>query len=335
MDSPKISILVPVYNVERYLQECIRSILSQDFRDFELILVDDGSTDNSSKIVDDAAKSDERVRVIHKTNGGLLSARKAAVAQARGEYYVFWDSDDLVPTNALSLLYHAICSNGGYDLVKGTGKRLLDNGELIDLESYTIGEIHSSHEYLVKQYKGEISPYIWNGIYKASLFDNEIYDIAIDHRISIGEDYVVNVLLGKKIQRALVIDEVVYYYRYNQSSMMNTVVVSLDYHKRLDLVFERMKMYEDEDLGNMRKSKYIGCVLSCCFKPELSFPYEDYKKVRALIDQNGRVVLNNQFINPKFSAFVTNTILFYLYSRCYCFLFKHVKLNGKTRSVIY
>ena len=94
MENPKVSILVPIYNVEKYLPRCIESVLSQDFRDYELILVDDGSPDQCPQICDEYAKKDSRIKVVHKQNGGLVSARLAGFMEARGEYLVFLDSDD-------------------------------------------------------------------------------------------------------------------------------------------------------------------------------------------------------------------------------------------------
>ena len=99
-----ISIIVPVYNVEKYLQDCLDSILNQTFSDFELILVDDGSTDRSGEICDEAQKNDSRVRVIHQSNGGLSRARNAGTKLARGEYIAYIDSDDVVHPDYLRLL---------------------------------------------------------------------------------------------------------------------------------------------------------------------------------------------------------------------------------------
>lgn len=93
------SVIVPVFNVEKYLRQCVDSILGQDYKDFELILVDDGSTDDSAKICDDYAKSDARVKVIHKPNGGQSSARNTGVKNANGKHVVFLDSDDFIDTN--------------------------------------------------------------------------------------------------------------------------------------------------------------------------------------------------------------------------------------------
>lgn len=102
--SPKISVIVPVYNAEKYLAQCIDSILDQDFTDFELLLIDDGSKDQSRQICDAYARQDWRVRVFHKENGGVSSARNLGIDKAEGEYVAFIDSDDYVDTDYLSIL---------------------------------------------------------------------------------------------------------------------------------------------------------------------------------------------------------------------------------------
>ncbi|WP_227166600.1 glycosyltransferase, partial [Enterococcus faecium] len=101
----EISIIVPVYKVEKYLRKCVDSILAQTFTDFEVILVDDGSPDNSGKICDEYAEKDNRVRVIHKENGGLSSARNAGIDVARGKYLGFVDSDDYIDEDMYEILY--------------------------------------------------------------------------------------------------------------------------------------------------------------------------------------------------------------------------------------
>lgn len=101
--SPKISVIVPVYNVEKYLPRCIDSILSQTFTDFELILIDDGSPDNSGKICDEYAEKDSRVRVFHKPNGGVSSARNLGLDKASGEWITFIDSDDYIEQDFLDI----------------------------------------------------------------------------------------------------------------------------------------------------------------------------------------------------------------------------------------
>lgn len=104
IDSPKISIIVPVYKAEKYLHRCVDSILTQTFTDFEVLLIDDGSPDNSGNICDGYARKDERVRVFHKENGGVSSARNLGLEHARGEWVAFIDSDDWVDNDYLDLL---------------------------------------------------------------------------------------------------------------------------------------------------------------------------------------------------------------------------------------
>lgn len=108
---PKLSIIVPVYKVEQYIQKCIDSILNQIFTDFELILVDDGSPDNCGKICDEYARKDERVRVIHKENGGVSSARNLGIDEAKGEYISFIDPDDWIDLDMYEKLFDFIDRN--------------------------------------------------------------------------------------------------------------------------------------------------------------------------------------------------------------------------------
>ncbi len=101
----KISVIVPVYKVEKYIKQCVDSILNQTFKDFELILVDDGSPDNSGAICDEYVAIDKRVRCVHKENGGLSSARNAGIEIAQGEYIAFVDSDDCIASDMLDVIY--------------------------------------------------------------------------------------------------------------------------------------------------------------------------------------------------------------------------------------
>ena len=107
----KISIIIPVYNVENYLRQCIESILEQEYEEKEIILVDDGSTDNSGSICDEYADKYENVLVIHKENGGLSDARNVGLAKAAGEYVLFVDSDDFVEENSLSPIVEIVNAN--------------------------------------------------------------------------------------------------------------------------------------------------------------------------------------------------------------------------------
>lgn len=108
MKNKLVSVIVPVYNVEKYLKECLQSLLNQTYYNLEIILVNDGSTDSSSSICDEYANKDSRIIVIHKENGGLSSARNAGLNKSTGDYVFFLDSDDLLQNNAIELLYNCL-----------------------------------------------------------------------------------------------------------------------------------------------------------------------------------------------------------------------------------
>lgn len=108
----KVSVIVPIYNVENYIRECIESVINQKYRDLEIILVDDGSPDNCPQICDDYAQKDKRIKVLHKTNGGLSDARNVGIEIATGEYIMFVDSDDYIVENMVEQLIYMLESSG-------------------------------------------------------------------------------------------------------------------------------------------------------------------------------------------------------------------------------
>ena len=122
----KVSIVIPVYNKAEYICDCLESILQQDFEDFEILVVDDGSTDDSGRICDEEAAQDSRIRVIHTENGGVTAARRKGVEQAVGEYIMFVDADDRLLSDAISKLYNAITESGAGEVI-GTYKDQFGN----------------------------------------------------------------------------------------------------------------------------------------------------------------------------------------------------------------
>lgn len=119
MNNPKISVIVPVYNAEQYLHRCVDSILAQTFPDFELLLIDDGSKDRSAEICDEYAWKDDRVRVFHKENGGVSSARNFGLDNAKGEWVSFVDADDIIYSNNLDILFEVGKNNPTINFVIG------------------------------------------------------------------------------------------------------------------------------------------------------------------------------------------------------------------------
>lgn len=132
MNQPElISIIVPVYKVEKYLNKCVESIVEQTYKNLEIILVDDGSPDNCPAMCDEWAKKDSRIKVIHKKNGGLSSARNAGLDGCTGDYIYFLDSDDYIADNCIEMLFNAIVSDGS-DMCIGNLMSVDESGNFVD-----------------------------------------------------------------------------------------------------------------------------------------------------------------------------------------------------------
>ncbi len=171
---PEISVVVPVYNVEAYLEKCIDSILHQTLTDFEMILVDDGSTDHSPEIIDRRAAGDPRIRVIHKPNGGLSDARNEGMKIAKGEYVSFIDSDDFIEPEMLEKTHAKLRETGAdivifdfYQYYQADGRRELIANRFSGDKTYSIAD--------TPQLITSIANAAWNKVYRLSLFrDHDI-----------------------------------------------------------------------------------------------------------------------------------------------------------------
>lgn len=167
-----ISIIVPVYNVEKYVRRCIDSILTQSYKNFELILIDDGSTDMSGKICDTYLQQDERIKVIHQKNGGLSAARNAGIEVATGDYVTFIDSDDYIAQEYLLVLLNGI-KKFKADISMCLGMKFFD-GETVKCEEWNdnISEVFNSCDALENVlYHKKLNLYAWGKLYKSSLFE--------------------------------------------------------------------------------------------------------------------------------------------------------------------
>ena len=171
---PMISIIVPIYNVEQYLRRCVDSLRNQSHRDFELILVDDGSPDNCSAICEEYAAVDDRVRVIHKTNGGLSDARNAGLEIARGEYVAFVDSDDWVAENYLERLLTALTETGA-DICECSVLRT-DGAACVPAAENQKPEVFSTTEALEQLISDNIfRQHVWNKLYRRDVIADILF----------------------------------------------------------------------------------------------------------------------------------------------------------------
>lgn len=249
-----LSIIVPIYNVEKYLKKCIKSILSQTYTNFELILVDDGSLDNCGAICDDYSKVDSRIQVIHKKNGGLSSARNAGLKIAVGEYVAFVDSDDWIEKNMYEKLFTEAKKNNG-DIVQCKFLRTYKEDKKVNIDKSNNIHIISNLEALNNLYNERYieTVVIWNKIYKRTLFDNITFPEGKIH-----EDEFTTHKLLYKANKVILIDEKLYYYRQTPNSIMNTKfnIKRLD---RLEAIRQRMNFFKqiiNEDLYNKTLKKY-------------------------------------------------------------------------------
>jgi glycosyltransferase involved in cell wall biosynthesis len=187
LQRPALSIIIPVYNVEKYIFNCLRSISSQTFEDFEALIVDDGSTDNSGYICDEYIKKDPRFKVYHKTNGGVSSARNLGLNNIHGEWIYFCDADDILFNNALETLIkhtnkNVDCTMGGY--IRMNEKEEILGENKIDEECYM-----SIEETLVDFYNPRFNMFngfIWNRLFRRSIIEN--YHLRFREDIFIKED---------------------------------------------------------------------------------------------------------------------------------------------------
>ena len=221
-----ISVIVPVYNVESYLPRCVDSICNQTYRNLEIILVDDGATDSSGRICDDYASRDPRVRVIHKANGGLSSARNAGLDVAQGEYISFIDSDDWIAPDtydqmlalALEEQVKLVCA-GRFDVDGGTGR--VQTGLCPPRR-----EVISGMELL-----GRV--FLWDNcdsaacdkLYHRSLFREIRYPVG-----RVNEDLAIFYKLMELTDRAAMLDKPVYYYYHRADSISNSALSPKTFH---------------------------------------------------------------------------------------------------------
>lgn len=208
-----ISVIVPVYNAEKYIKKCIESIISQTYQNMELILINDGSKDLSLQICEEFAKKDQRIKVYDRANGGASAARNTGLTKARGDYIVFVDSDDFVTSTYLENLYLA-AKIGNYDIVQCNLEEV--NNTKLSINNVTFDKMHVQ-EISKKQALNDrvYKVTIWGKIYSSFLFDDfkfregEIYEDDASYYIFVD-----------KAKKIAILNETLYYYYMSENSVM-------------------------------------------------------------------------------------------------------------------
>lgn len=209
-----ISVIVPVYNVQKYLEKCVNSIINQTYKNIEIILVDDGSKDSSGKLCDELKRKDNRIKVIHKKNGGLSDARNTGIKMSNGSYIGFVDSDDYIKEDMFEILYNLnkdysadISIVSFYEIYNGTLISVRDSNKLEELT-----KIEAIKELLIDT---KIQSYAWNKLFKRELFDSIQFPINKNY-----EDIATTLLLFEKANKVVLLEEPKYYYARRDDSIL-------------------------------------------------------------------------------------------------------------------
>lgn len=224
----KISVIVPIYKVEKYIRECVESIIGQSYENLEIILVDDGSPDNCPAICDEYAKSDNRVKVVHKNNGGLMSARQAGLEVAVGDYVTFVDGDDSIEPDMYARFADAI---GKYspdmalcEFYYSFSDRKEPSKQHLEKEFYTKAEmeaeIYPAMLFSGEYYEFGVMPCCWSKLFKRELLERHLY--SVDQRIKMGEDAAFTYPCLLEAESLAYISAPLYNYRQENASMSNS-----------------------------------------------------------------------------------------------------------------
>ena len=266
MNNPKVSIIVPIYNVEKYLDRCISSLINQTLKDIEIILVDDGSPDNCPKMCDEYAKKDYRIKVIHKKNAGLGYARNSGLEIAYGEYIAFVDSDDYVDTRMYETLYKRAKSISADTVFCGFKTETTNNrwNESKEVNNDLLWEGNNVKEFLYnmiasgKGIKKErlYQMSVWHAIYKRCIiFDNNI--IFPSERDVVSEDIPFQIDFLKRSNRVLYLKDHFYYYCLNKTSLTATFKIEkiYGYNKLYNCLISKIN---DNEYAQRVNRFYIG-----------------------------------------------------------------------------
>lgn len=293
-----ISIIVPVYNVEKYLNKCVDSILDQTYTNFELILIDDGSPDNCGKICDEYSKKDKRVRVIHKENKGLSDSRNIGMMNAKGKYINFVDSDDYLNKNMIKDLYNLLIKNNAD--ISICAYELLNENEKPKLKLNGKEHIFSSSEAIQELLMSKIlTSHCWNKLYKRELWKEIQFPVGKKF-----EDIAVMHLVFEKARKIVYKNKVEYYYLRRNDSIMKTIDEklvndlrenSINRKQYIETNFPQLKDYVEISEIKRIKMCYDNIILGNLKNLYNSKDYiADYKKFKEYMKKHKKVAINAQ-----------------------------------------
>lgn len=244
----RFSILVPVYNVEEYLEQCVESLLSQTYEDYEIILVDDGSTDSSGRICDRYAENHpEKIKAVHKMNEGLVSAREHGIKNAAGEYCLFVDSDDFVEKNLLEAVEACLAANADTDMViysfnyYRNGQKSARSKTLAQKETVFQGkEKNGLYEALIST---PLITALWIKAVKTEILKKDSTDYSLYYDKNMAEDMFRSVYLVTAAEKIVYINEPLYNYRTNDVGISRSYRPQTIPKKNILYVYDRFRDY--------------------------------------------------------------------------------------------
>ena len=279
-DDILVSIIVPVFNVEEYLDNCISSIVCQTYKNIEILLIDDGSTDNSANICDQWKEKDKRIKVWHKENSGISAVRNMGIKFCNGEYLLFVDSDDIVHEKYVEVLLNSLFENNCEMAMINWIDKFSDGSERKH-EFSTLNKLLNREEFLdhiedKNSYKGMV----WNKIFSKKIIEeNNIY---FDEKIFYAEDFLFVVRYASKIEKIYYeFDEHLYYYFSRNGSATRT---EFNYKKAtfLNIFDELIEIFQSNnvDTGRLKKHHLYFYFLAMFYLDNKKFPRNDYKRMR-------------------------------------------------------
>lgn len=292
IELPLISVVVPVYNVEPYLERCIKSLLAQSYNRLEIILVDDGSTDNSGKICDEFEKNDSRIVVIHKENGGLSDARNIALANMKGKYVTCVDSDDFVSPFYIENLYIAISKDDcdiacSWFLDYFEGDNLPVPYKINDSDILIVERIDFYQKLL---YQDGVETSAWGKLYRSVLFDDVRYP-----KGKLYEDIPTIYNLTEKVNKIAIISKVDYFY-YQRSDSIAQANFSI---RKMDAIvhmneFKNNIILNYPILENAARCRYMSALCNIIFQiPEREYR-EQHQFLWIEIKKNRKYILKDK-----------------------------------------
>ena len=295
MLNSKISIIIPVYNVEKYISQCLDSAINQSLKDIEIIIVDDCGSDKSMDIAKEYAKNDSRIKIIKNSqNQGPFTSRNNAVLAANGEYLVFLDSDDFLDLRACEIAYNAT-KDGYYDIIKFNAYNYENgNATIFDkiLENDSFESLEEYANYMYRQ-KGYPRWSIWGGVFNRDIYLKAFEILGVKCRITMAEDVLMNFVLWNLSNKFRHISDILYYYRNNPDSSTKTknkVIIARNSKDRI-FVINKIKELSKKHKFDMRITKVFIRHLWLC---------EIYD--RMLHNKIGKIILDiRRYVKSKMS----------------------------------